>query len=141
MNRTLSRRAFFPAAAASGLAESAPAVAAQEIGGIALRGPVPFRFDSVIATAREMLLKPFASTPVRGAELPEKIDFDACRQIAFKLESALFKALRCPVRMFHLGRYFKLPGKIAILEGGQSRGVLYSPDLFTPGPQGQADRR
>ncbi len=135
MNPTLSRRAFILAAAASGLAAATPAVAAGDLKGVALSGPVPFSFDSLIATAREMALKPFVPTPVRGAELLEKIDFDAYQQISFKPKDSLFKGTRYPVRLFHLGRYFKSPVKIAIVEGGQSRDVLYSPDLFTLGPK------
>ena len=135
MNQTLSRRAFLLAAAASGLTAALPALAAEDVTGIMLAGPVPFTFDSLIATAREMAMKPFAPTPVRGADLLEKIDFDAYQQISFKPEDALFKGTHYPVRLFHLGRYFKSPVKIAIVEGGQSRDVLYSPDLFTLGPK------
>jgi glucans biosynthesis protein len=134
MTSNLSRRAFILAAAASGLAASVPAGAA-EMQGITLSGPVPFSFDGVIATAREMALKPFSPTPVKAGDLLEKIDFDAYQQITFKPENALFKGTRYPVRLFHLGRFFKLPVKIAVVEGGQSRDVLYSPDLFTLGPK------
>ena len=140
MNPTLSRRAFILAAAASGLAATAPAFAAEDVKGLTLSGPVPFSFDSLTATAREMSLKPFAATPVRGADLLEKIDFDAYQQITFRPEDALFKGTRYPVRLFHLGRYFKSPVKIAIVEGDQSRDVLYSPDLFTLRSQGQGHR-
>ena len=62
------------------------------------------------------------------ADLLEKIDFDAYQQITFRTEDSLFKGMRFPVRLFHLGRYFKSPVKIAIVEGGQSRDVLYSPE-------------
>lgn len=135
MTQTLSRRAFMLAAAAAGLAASDPARAAGEVHGVALSGPVPFSFESLVATAREMALKPFAAAPVRHADLLEKIDFDAYQQITFKPENALFNGMRYPVRLFHLGRYFKLPVKIAIVEGGQSRDVLYSPDIFSFGPK------
>ena len=135
MTQTLSRRAFVLAAAAAGLAASDPALAAAEVHGVALSGPVPFSFDSLVATAREMALKPYAATPVRHADLLEKIDFDAYQQITFQPENALFKGMRYPVRLFHLGRYFKLPVRIAIVEGGQSRDVLYRPDIFSFGPK------
>jgi glucans biosynthesis protein len=116
MTPTLSRRAFILAAAASGIAASGAALA-EGIKGITLSGPVPFSFDGLIATAREMAMKPFAPTPVRGAELLEKIDFDAYQQITFRPEDSLFKGTRYPVRLFHLGRYFKSPVKIAVVEG------------------------
>ena len=134
MTPTLSRRAFILAAAASGFAASG-AAHAEEIKGVALSGPVPFSFDGLVARAREMAMKPFAPTPVRGADLLEKIDFDAYQQITFRPEDSLFKGTRYPVRLFHLGRYFKSPVKIAIVEGDQSRDVLYSPDLFKLGPK------
>ena len=133
MNPTLSRRAFILAAAASGLSVSAPAFAAGKIEGVTLSGPVPFSFDGLVASARELALKPFLAAPVRGAELLDKIDFDAYQKITFRAEDSLFKGTRYPVRLFHLGRFFKSPVKIAIVEGGQSRNVLYSPDLFTFG--------
>jgi glucans biosynthesis protein len=135
MNQTLSRRAFILAAAAAGLASPATDVSAEVLQGVTFSGPVPFSFDGLVATAREMALKPFAPTPVRHADLLEKIDFDAYQQITFRPEDSLFKGMRFPVRLFHLGRYFKSPVKIAIVEGGQSRDVLYSPDLFTFGPK------
>lgn len=137
MNQTLSRRAFLLAAAASGFSASLPALAAEDLTAVRLSGPVPFSFDGLIETARDMALKPFSAAPVRGAELLEKIDFDAYQQITFKPEDALFKGTHYPVRLFHLGRYFKSPVKIAIVEGGQSRDVLYSPELFTLGPKAQ----
>ena len=138
MNQTLSRRAFILAEAAAGLASPAAGVSAEVLQGVTLSGPVPFSFDSLVATAREMALKPHAPTPVRHADLLEKIDFDAYQQITFRPEDSLFKGMRFPVRLFHLGRYFKSPVKIAIVEGGQSRDVLYSPDLFTFGPKAKS---
>ncbi|PZF77194.1 glucan biosynthesis protein D [Aestuariivirga litoralis] len=137
MNHTLSRRALLLAAGAAGLAAAAPAMA-EEVTGLTLSGPVPFSFDSLVATAREMAMKPFTPTPVRAAELLEKIDFDAYQQITFRPEDALFKGSRYPVRLFHLGRYFKSPVKIAIVEGGQSRDVLYDPEIFSFGPKAGA---
>ena len=87
------------------------------------------------AALAEAPLEALSPQALRGADLLEKIDFDAYQQITFRPEDSLFKGTRYPVRLFHLGRYFKSPVKIAIVEGNQSRDVLYSPDLFTLGPK------
>lgn len=76
-----------------------------------------------------MAAQPYAPTPVRAADELEKIDFDAFGQIHFRPEDTL-KTDGTDVQFFHLGRYFKQPVKISVVEGGNTREVLYSPDLF-----------
>jgi len=139
MRSKISRRDLLLAAAASGLAAGlAPAFAEGGASGVKLSDPTPFDFNGLAMKAGDMAKKPYAAPPVRAADVLEKLDFDAYQQITFKTEDTLFADGRYPVRLFHLGRYFKLPVKIAIVAEGQSRDVVYSPDLFTFGPKAKA---
>lgn len=136
MTSTVSRRAFLIASAAAGLlAGLRPALAEGGKAGVTLSSPTPFDFSGLAMKAAEMAKKPYAATPVRAADLLEKVDFDVYQQISFKPEDTLFPTGPYPVRLFHLGRYFKSPVKIAMVADGQSREVVYSSDLFTFGPK------
>ncbi len=63
----------------------------------------------------------------------ESIDFDAYQHITYRPELSLFgEGTGAPqVRLFPMGRYFRLPVAISVLQGGQAREVRYTPDLFS----------
>jgi periplasmic glucans biosynthesis protein len=99
-------------------------------------GPMqPFDFERLRAAAREMAMKPYSETPIRDAELLHTIDFDAYQKIRFRSERSLWADGKGPytIQCFHLGRYFKQPVKIYLVEGRQAREVLYSSDYFSFG--------
>lgn len=136
MTNTVSRRGLIVQAAAAGLAAALPpAATASDASGIKLGEAAPFSFESLTAAARALAGKPFVATPVRGGDILEKVDFDAYQQISFRKENTLFAGSKYPVQLFHLGRYFKQPVKIAIVENGQARELVYDPSLFSYGPK------
>jgi glucans biosynthesis protein len=139
MTTILSRRDLILSAAATGLAASLPSTAsAAAASGPKLGSASPFSFETLVEEARELARKRFVPTPIRGGDVLEKLDFDAYQQISFRPEDTLFADAKYPVRLFHLGRYFKQPVKIAIVDGNQSRDVVYDPSLFTFGPKATA---
>jgi glucans biosynthesis protein len=135
MTTAISRRSLLTAALASTLAKQALASLPE---GLKLGKPQAFSFDRLVDQAKGLAAKPFVPTPPKAPELLEEVDFDVYQQIAFKPEQTLFEGEGYPVRLFHLGRYFKQPVDIHIVEGGQSREIVYDRDFFTYGPKAEA---
>src|SRR5438552_2286091 len=135
MTTPLSRRSLLTAALASTLVKPALPSLPE---GLKLGKPQAFSFDRLVDQAKALAAKPFIPTPPKAPDLLEKLDFDAFQQIAFKPEDTLFEGEGYPVRLFHLGRYFKQPVDIHIVEGGQSREIVYDRDFFTYGPKAEA---
>ena len=96
------------------------AAAADTPPGISLDRPSPFSFDVLVGLAQGLAAKPYAATPVRGGDVLEKVDFDVYQQITFREDDTLFADAKYPVRLFHLGRYFKQPVRISIVADGQA---------------------
>ncbi len=75
------------------------------------------------------------------ADLPKsmQIGYDAYRDIRFKPERAIWSSEPLPFRveLFHRGFIFGDPVAIHVVTNGQSRRLLYSPDLFTFGSRVQ----
>jgi glucans biosynthesis protein len=70
-------------------------------------------------------------TPVRASEVLEEIDYDEHWQIKYRSDYTLQAAGgRAPLRFFHLGKFFKQPVGINLVEGGNARPVMYTSDYF-----------
>ena len=144
MTKSISRRHFL-----IGLA-SMPAVGLSLVGSPTVMAvddkifgpPQPFDFERLKTAAREMAMKPYDATPVHDAELLHAIDFDAHQKIRFRSERSLWADGKGPyaIQFFHLGRWFKRPVKIYLVEGGQAREVYYSSDYFSFGDPTLAKR-
>lgn len=115
--------------AALGLVPVLPAGAAEA--GATLGDPQPFSFDALIAAAKARAAKPYDPGVTRAADVLEKIDYDQHWQIRFKPDHTLqVDGGKAPIRFFHLGKFFKQPVGIHLVDGQQARPVLYSPDYF-----------
>ena len=127
--RATRRDALALAGAAALAGWSVPAAA------LALGPARPFSFEALVAEARAQAAAPFRETAIRHADVLERIDYDAYQQIRFRPERALWAGGDgpFPVQLFHLGRYFKAPVGIHVVEAGQAREILYDPALFTFG--------
>lgn len=92
----------------------------------------PFSYDRLDAEARELALKPYEAPQIARPDILEAIDYDAYQKLNYRpeLSLALDKEKKLPAQLFHLGRYFKEPVRIYLLEGNAAREVLYSPSLF-----------
>lgn len=96
-----------------------------------LFGPAhPFSFEKLVQQAKTLAQGPYADGAAPRAEkIIEQIDYDAFGKISFRPECSL-KAGKIPIRLFHLQRYAKKPVGIHLVENGQSREVIFSPDYF-----------
>ncbi|HYQ91811.1 MAG TPA: glucan biosynthesis protein D [Candidatus Competibacteraceae bacterium] len=98
-------------------------------------GPAqPFSFDGLKEQARQLASQPY-HLPVTGhADILERIDYDAYRQIRFRPEASLWaKEGPYAVQFFHQGKLFQVPVKMYLVKEGVAREIHYSPRLFTFG--------
>ncbi len=123
------RRELLASAIAAGLLPLLPKAAAAEP---ATGPPSPFSFDTLRELARGLAAQPYAPTPVGDEALLESIDYDLHNQIGFREDATLWGDVEgvAKVRFFHPGRYFKAPVEISVVEEGEAREILFSPDLF-----------
>ena len=84
------------------------------------------------AEARTLALQPWRPAQAVAPDLLERIDYDAYQKIRHRKARSLQldRNGRTPVQLFHLGRYFKEPVRIGVVDAGEAREVLYRPELF-----------
>lgn len=92
----------------------------------------PLTWDKLKNKAEDMALKPYMPPFKPAPEVTEAIDYDAHGKIKFKTDLALGLDGEgaYPVTFFHLGRFFKKSVKMHVVEKGQAREILYSPEYF-----------
>jgi len=132
----LNRRQFlFLMAAVGALAGLAPARSGAKTAGIQFGSVKPFTFDELKRRAKAMAATPYREPVVRHGKILEAIDYDVFQQIVFKREHGLGEdgSVNFPVQLFHLGRYFKVPVKLHVLDRGQAMEILYRSNYFTFG--------
>jgi len=137
----LDRRQMLALAAAMAVGGVTPAFAQAK--GLELAAAQPFSFETLIARAKATAGRPYQPPPTPAPEILEQIDYDAHGKIKFRTELAPFSFEqvgpnnqvvvgkgRFAATFFHLGRYFKKPQRIHVVEGGQAREILYREDYF-----------
>ena len=125
----IDRRALLIGSAALSLAASARALAAQP-GSIFVGPQIPFSFETLIASAKELSERPYQKSVAHDPELLERIDFDAYQQIKFRPELAIWGQGDgpFPIELFHVGRFFKEPVRIFVVSAaGVAQEVGYRP--------------
>ena len=132
MTHEISRRTLLAGLAALGLQLPRSAAWAAETDLLKFSEPAePFTFAGLIQKAKDMSSSPYVPTPVRADAALEQIDFDKHWQIRFRPDHTLMASDgKAPIRFFHLGRYFKQPVGIHVIEADHARTLLYSPDFF-----------
>ncbi|MFD0988015.1 glucan biosynthesis protein [Methyloligella solikamskensis] len=95
--------------------------------------PEPYSFEILKARAEKLASEPYKDAPPKAADILETVDFDAYQKIAFKPEMALWPKTDTPfsTQLFHLGRYFKSPVEMHVVEGGKQENIGYTPEAFT----------
>ncbi|TCT09198.1 glucans biosynthesis protein [Tepidamorphus gemmatus] len=129
----VSRRQLLAAAAGAGAFWTLPGLAARAAGeGLQLGPPSPFSFDLLKERARTLAGQAYRAPEIRAADILEAIDYDAHQQLRFRDEATLWgdDAARPGVRFFHLGRFFKAPVGMHVVENGQARPILYHAAYF-----------
>ncbi|MDQ0314047.1 glucan biosynthesis protein [Amorphus orientalis] len=135
MDRTdglrMDRRQMLTGAASllAALGLPALATAARAQGGLPMEAAQPYSFDALRTRARRLASSPYVAPPVPHSELLETVDFDAYQTITFK-PSMTVEETPDPVRLFHLGRYFKTPVRLYLVEGDREREIAYHHDAF-----------
>ncbi|WP_343035927.1 glucan biosynthesis protein [Hongsoonwoonella zoysiae] len=89
-----------------------------------------FSFDRLTERAGKLAAKPHDAPKIRAGQALEAIDYDAHWKIVFDKAHTVDIADGVPLQMFHMGRYFKEPVKLHLVEGGSAREILYSPEYF-----------
>jgi len=127
----IGRRDALKALAAFGLAGAgAPAFGAG--GSNPELGPArPFDFDILTATAERMSRETYQPPRFEGAEILQRIDFDAHWRIRFRDDATLTPAgPAAPVQFFHPGRFFPAPVRMHVVADGAAREVLFDRAYF-----------
>src|SRR3546814_18786338 len=75
----------------------------------------------------------FRSVP----EVLEKRGYLAHLDIAYRPEFEVWSQGPYPIRLFHLGRHFKVPVNVHLVEDGQAREILYAPRMFAFGERAE----
>ena len=110
----------------------APAISRAASAGLTF-GPVqPFSFDLLKRRARALASAPYVAPKVAEADILEALDYDAYGQIVYRPELALWGNTpgAQAVRLFPIGRYFKEPVRVNVVENGTSRELIYRSELF-----------
>jgi periplasmic glucans biosynthesis protein len=132
---TIDRRHVLALGAAALLANGATAEA--QARGLELGAPQAF-------SAKAMGARAYQPPPTPAPEILEQIDYDAHGKIRFRPDLALFANEqrgdggrpaeigkgKFAATFFHLGRFFKKPQRIHVVEGAQAREIIYREDYF-----------
>jgi glucans biosynthesis protein len=111
---------------AAGLfAPSAAADAPAELG-----APEPFSFERLIVQAKEMAQRAYERRPATSQWLSD-LSPEQYRGIHYRPERAIpLGSSPFSVQLFHLGSYHRYPVRVALVEEGNARQILYDPAMF-----------
>ena len=95
--------------------------------------PEPFSYDLLIERARAMAAQPYVPPPQPAPDVVRRIDYDAHGKLRYRPEYALFADGPgvYPVTFQFLGGFFPKSVRMHMVDNGQAREILYSPDYFT----------
>jgi len=100
--------------------------------GLAYAEPVAFSYDLLKAQARERAHGPYVAPPHPAPEVVQKINYEEWGKIRYRSDHALFAdgPGRFPVEFFHLGLFFQKAVDFHVIDGGQSRKIVYDQSYF-----------
>jgi periplasmic glucans biosynthesis protein len=134
MSNSIDRRAILKGAAASavGLASNAGMEAMAADDGLRFADPVAFSYDLLKARAKERARGPYIGPSRPAPDVLKQINYEEWGKIRFRTDRALFAdgPGQFPLSFFHLGLFFQKAVEIHVIEGGQSRRVIYDQDYF-----------
>jgi periplasmic glucans biosynthesis protein len=127
----IDRRSFLAGALGAFAATDAP-LSASEVAALRFGPASPLSFDALKQRARDLARAPYIPPTRPAPEVLQQIDYDAHGKIRFKTDLALWAngPSAFPVTFFHLGRYFQLPVRMHVVEGGEAREILYDSRYF-----------
>lgn len=104
-----------------------------------LSDPVPFSPDAVRKRAQKLASKKFSPPTLTLPKGLENLTYDQYRDIRFRPDKAVWRAEGLPfqMHMFHSGFFYMQPVSINLVNNGEARKLLYSPDYYSFGPSVQ----
>ena len=133
MSDSVDRRTLLKGAAAA-------AVAIGSIGegqaafpdGLNFAAPVAFSYDLLKAQARENAHAPYVAPPHPAPEVVQKINYEEWGKIRYRSDHALFADGPGPFPMmfFHLGLFFQKAVDFHVIDGDQSKKIIYDQSYF-----------
>ncbi len=135
----LDRRSLLMLGAAATFARWLPpedALAQEEQSPIRLGTPSDFTAAMVRQRARALAQQDYKKPEQTLPQAVEDLTYDQLRDIRFKPSAALWRGEppRYEIQFFHPGNVFTETVQVNVVTNGQSRPVLFSPDLFDYGP-------
>lgn len=137
MTFTPHRRDVLSGALAASVAGWTIPARAASVGTMALGNSESFSFDALKARAKELAKTAYVPPPKPSSSDPLRdMTFDTFAQAVYKPEMELWHGVpgAQTVRLFPQGRFYAEPVGIYVLENGQARQVIYTPDLFNMPP-------
>ena len=133
MSESLDRRTLLKVAAASA-ATLNPLVEAfgAQADGLQFDPPVPFSYDLFKSQARDRAHAPYVPPPRPAPEVLQKINYEEWGKIRYRDDYALFAngPGQFPVTFFHLGLFFQKAVRMHVIDGGNSRQIVYDQSYF-----------
>jgi periplasmic glucans biosynthesis protein len=133
MPDSFDRRAVLKGAAASAAAMSPLGEAfAADPDGLQFDPPVPFSYELFKSQARDRAHSPYAPPPRPEPDVLQKITYEEWGKIHYRDDYALFAdgPGPFPITFFHLGKFFQKAVNMHVVEGGQSRRIIYEQSYF-----------
>jgi glucans biosynthesis protein len=134
MSYSIDRRTILKGAAASavGLASAGGVEALAAADGLRFAEPVAFSYDLLKARAKQMAHEPYAGPARPAPDIVKQINYEEWGKIRYRMDRSLFAdgPGEFPVSFFHLGLFFQKAVEMYVVEGGQSRRIIYDQDYF-----------
>jgi glucans biosynthesis protein len=94
--------------------------------------PVAFSYDLLKAQAREKAHAPYVAPPHPAPEIVQKINYEEWGKIRYRSDHALFAdgPGRFPLTFFHLGLFFQKAVDFHVIDGDQSKKIVYDQSYF-----------
>ena len=129
---SVDRRTVLKGVAASAAAMGTVETFAGEPDGLQFEPPVPFSYELFKQNARERAHRPYEPPPRPSPEILQKINYEEWGKIKYRDAYALFAngPGPFPVTFFHLGLFFQKAVGMHVVEGNQSRKIIYEQAYF-----------
>ena len=101
--------------------------------GLRFAEPEPFSYELLIERAKAMAARPYAPPPQPAPDVVRRIDYDVHGKLRYRPEYALFGDGPgvYPVTFQFVGGFFPKSVRMHMVDGGEAREIVYSPDYFT----------
>lgn len=92
----------------------------------------PFTFDALVERARTMAKQTYLEPTLTAPEIVEQIDYDAHGKLQYRRDNSPYGdgSGAYPLTFFHLGRYFRKPVHMHLVDHGVAREISYQAGYF-----------